>query len=196
MKAHPSTSWPGLYRVCHAWRSDCCHASGPAWARPKANTPAARVDRDFGKVPLSFEPNQGQTDAKVQFLSRGQGYALFLTPGEAVLELQKPGGKKVDVAKALPAPSVLRMTLVGADAKAAVSGEQPLPGTSNYFIGNDSSKWKSAVPTYQRVAYSAVYPGVDLVYYGNQRQLEYDFVVAPAQTPRRLLCSSRSQPRS
>jgi hypothetical protein len=148
-------------------------------AAPKVNTPAAHVDRDFGKVPLSFEPNQGQTDAKVQFLSRGQGYALFLTPGEAVLELQKSGGKKADAAKAIPAPSVLRMTLVGADAKAAVSGEQPLPGTSNYFIGNDSSKWKSAVPTYQRVAYTGVYPGVDLVYYGNQRQLEYDFVVAP-----------------
>jgi hypothetical protein len=152
---------------------------GHAAATPRSNTPAARFDRDFGKVPLSFEPNQGQTDAKVQFLSRGQGYALFLTPGEAVLELQKSGGKKLDAARSLPAPSVLRMTLVGADAKAAVSGEQPLPGTSNYFIGNDSSKWKTAVPTYQRVAYSAVYPGVDLVYYGNQRQLEYDFVVAP-----------------
>jgi hypothetical protein len=148
-------------------------------ANPKVNTPAAHVDRDFGKVPLSFEPNQGQTDAKVQFLSRGQGYALFLTPGEAVLELQKSGGKKVDAAQALPVPSVLRMTLVGADTKATVSGGQPLPGTSNYFVGNDSSKWQTAVPTYQRVAYSGVYPGVDLVYYGNQRQLEYDFVVAP-----------------
>jgi hypothetical protein len=150
-----------------------------AAAAPKSNTPAAYVDRDFGKVPLSFEPNQGQTDAKVQFLSRGQGYALFLTPGEAVLELQKSGAKKADAAKTVPAPSVLRMTLVGADAKAAVSGEQPLPGTANYFIGNDSSKWKTTIPTYQRVAYSGVYPGVDLVYYGNQRQLEYDFVVAP-----------------
>jgi hypothetical protein len=150
-----------------------------AAATSKVNTPAARVDRDFGKVPLSFEANQGQTDAKVQFLSRGQGYALFLTPGEAVLELQKSVGKKADAAKTLSAPSVLRMTLVGGNAKAAVAGERPLPGTSNYFIGNDSSKWKTALPTYQRVAYSAVYPGVDLVYYGNQRQLEYDFVVAP-----------------
>ncbi len=152
-----------------------CQTSVP----PQANMQAARLDRDFGKVPLSFEPNQGQTDPRVQFLSRGQGYALFLTPGEAVLELQKSSGRKADVAKTLPAPSILRMTLAGANAKAAVSGEQPLTGTANYFIGNDSSKWKSAVPTYQRVAYSSVYPGVDLVYYGNQRQLEYDFVVAP-----------------
>jgi hypothetical protein len=147
-------------------------------ARPIA-APATRVDRDFGKLPLSFEPNQGQTGDKVQFLSRGQGYALFLTPGEAVLELQKSNRKTIDAASAFPTPSVLRMTLLGANAKAAVSGEQRLPGTSNYFIGNDSSTWHTSVPTYKRVAYTAVYPGVDLVYYGNQRQLEYDFVVAP-----------------
>ena len=147
-------------------------------ATPESKAPAAHVARDFAKVPLSFEPNQGQTDARVQFLSRGQGYALFLTPGEAVLELQK-SAKKAGVTQAVPTSSVLRMTLVGADVKAAVSGEQPLPGTSNYFVGNDSSKWHTAVPTYQRVTYRAVYPGVDLVYYGNQRELEYDFVVDP-----------------
>lgn len=152
---------------------------GHAAALPKGNTPAARVDRDFGTVPLSFEPNHGQTDPRVQFLSRGQGYALFLTPGEAVLELRNSQRKKADTAKTLPAPSVLRMTLVGADPKATVAGEQQLPGTANYFVGNDSSKWHTAVPTYKRVAYSGVYPGVDLVYYGNQRELEYDFVVAP-----------------
>lgn len=149
-----------------------------AAAPPVANIPATHVNRDFGKVPLSFEPNQGQTDPHVQFLSRGQGYALFLTPGEAVLELQKAAGKKAD-AKGLPTPSTLRMSLVGANAKAAVSGEDLLPGTANYFIGNDSSKWRTSVPTYKRVAYTGVYPGVDLVYYGNQRELEYDFIVAP-----------------
>ena len=149
-----------------------------AAAPPVANIPATHVNRDFGKVPLSFEPNQGQTDPHVQFLSRGLGYALFLTPGEAVLELQKAAGKKTDV-KGLPAPATLRMSLVGANAKAAVSGEELLPGTANYFIGNDSSKWHTSVPTYKRVAYTGVYPGVDLVYYGNQRELEYDFIVAP-----------------
>jgi hypothetical protein len=183
MKAQPlnflARAIAAFAMLCSTTGATLAAPLGHASATPKSNTPSAHVDPDFGKVPLSFEPNQGQTDAKVQFLSRGQGYALFLTPGEAVLELQKSGGKKVDAAQALPTPSVLRMTLVGADAKAAVSGAQPLPGTSNYFIGNDSSKWKTAVPTYQRVAYSAVYPGVDLVYYGNQRQLEYDFVVAP-----------------
>lgn len=158
---------------------------GHAAATPKGGTSAAHVDRDFGKLPLSFEPNQGQTDARVQFLSRGQGYALFLTPGEAVLELQKSQGKKTGAATMLTS-STLRMTLVGANAKAAVAGEQRLPGTTNYFHGTDKSKWQTAVPTYARVAYTGVYPGVDLVYYGNQRELEYDFVVAPGADPARI----------
>ena len=163
--------------------SIACAAATPP---PPAPVGAARLDRDFGKVPLSFEPNRGQVDSQVQFLSRGQGYALYLTPGEAVLQLQKPTAKETSLGKdgrpvPQPAPetSTLRMTLVGADAKAAVSGEQPLPGTANYFVGNDSSKWHAALPTYKRVSYKSVYPGVDLVYYGNQRELEYDFIVAP-----------------
>jgi Bacterial Ig-like domain (group 3)/Beta-propeller repeat len=146
----------------------------------------ARALQTYGKVPLSFEPNRGQVDSQVQFLSRGQGYALYLTPGEAVLQLQKPTAKEISLGKdgrpvPQPAPesSTLRMSLVGADAKAAVAGQQPLPGTVNYFSGSDASKWHTALPTYQRVSYKAVYPGVDLVYYGNQRELEYDFVVAP-----------------
>ena len=159
-----------------AFAAQLCLAATPA-QRP---TPS-QVDRDFGKLPLSFERNQGQTDPRVQFLSRGQGYSLFLTPGEAVLKLQKPVAHTNGSSKSqpLPAPSVLRMTLLGADTTAAVAGEQPLPGVANYFIGNDSSQWHSAVSTYRRVSYKAVYPGIDLVFYGNQRQLEYDFVVAP-----------------
>jgi hypothetical protein len=135
-------------------------------AAQTAGTPA--FDAKFGKVPLNFEPNRGQTDAAVQFLARGPGYSLYLTPGEAVLQLQKAKES-----------STLRMMLVGADRKAPVTGEQPLPGTVNYFVGNESSKWRPALPTFGKVSYTAVYPGVDLVYYGNQRELEYDFVVAP-----------------
>ena len=133
------------------------------------NPATAHLDAKFGKVPLNFEPNRGQVDSAVQFLSRGPGYSLYLTPGEAVLQLQS----------ARESLTTLRMTLVGANAKAPVAGEQPLPGTVTYFVGNDSSKWHRAIPTFGKVNYTAVYPGVDLVYYGNQRQLEYDFVVAP-----------------
>jgi hypothetical protein len=85
--------------------------------------------------------------------------------------------------------SVLRMKLVGANAKATVTGAEELPGKSNYFFGNDPKKWRTNVPTYAKVKYAAVYPGVDLVYYGNQRQLEYDFVVAPGADPTRIKLS-------
>jgi len=76
------------------------------------------------------------------------------------------------------------MRLVGANASAAVTGAEELPGKSNYFIGNDPKKWRTNVPNYAKVKYQDVYPGVDLVYYGNQGgQLEYDFVVAPGADP-------------
>jgi hypothetical protein len=130
---------------------------------------------------MFFEPNRGQTSSQVKFLARGSGYGLFLTAGEAVLELQQtvPAPR---TATAVPQPkpnSVIRMRLEGANPSAQVSGVSPLPGKSNYFIGNDRSKWRSGIPQFARVQYQAVYPGVDLVYYGNQGQLEYDFRVAP-----------------
>jgi hypothetical protein len=79
---------------------------------------------------------------------------------------------------------VVRLRLVGANPKAEVSGADELPGKANYFIGNDPKKWRTNVPTYAKVRYENVYPGIDLVYYGNQGgQLEYDFVVAPGADP-------------
>lgn len=132
----------------------------------------AKLAESYGKVPLSFEPNRGQADGRVQFLSRGPGYGIFLTPSEAVLSFNK---EKAD------GESVLEMKLVGANAAAAAEAEDKLPGTSNYMRGTDQTKWATGVPTYGKVKYAGVYPGVDLVFYGNQRQLEYDFVVAPGK---------------
>ncbi len=141
-----------------------------------------RVAVSYGKVPLSFEANQGQTDARVKFLSHGSGYSLALMEGEVVLNLQAgiPGGR--------PKPSVdtLRMKLVGANRSTAATGAEPLPGVVSYFIGNDPQKWQSGIPTYGKVNYAQVYPGVDLVFYGNQRQLEYDFVVAAGADASRI----------
>ena len=85
-----------------------------------------------------------------------------------------------------PAPAVLRLKLLGANPEAKASGLEELPGKSNYFLGNDPKKWRTNVPNYARVKYENVYPGVDLVYYGNQRQLEYDFVVAPGADPKAI----------
>src|ERR1700733_14958625 len=137
------------------------------------------LEDHYGKLPLSFEENQGQTDAQVRFLSHDQGYALFLTDSEAVLALP---GEKYDAGKR----GVLRMRLAGTVGRAIISGMEQLPGKANYFIGSDPAKWRCKVPTYGKVSYKAVYPGVDLVYYGNQRQLEYDFVVAPRADPSRI----------
>lgn len=164
----------------------------------------ARLVESFGKLPLSFELNTGQADKRVKFISRGGGYGLYLTAGEAVLVLQRGGCTALRGARPGPlTPSaershlqrkenpcsdqsdVVRMQLAGASKVAAAPmGEEPLPGTANYFIGNDPAQWRAHVPTYARVRYSQVYPGVDLVYYGNQRQLEYDFAVAPWIDPK------------
>jgi hypothetical protein len=163
-------------------------------------TARARAVESYGKLPLSFEANAGQTDQQVKFLSRGSGYTLFLTSNEAVLALSKAASGKQKTQKANPAlrtqvptassesrtPAVLRMKLVGANPAAEISGLEQLPGTSNYFVGNDPNKWRTAVPNYAKVRYQDVYPGVDLVYYGNRRQLEYDFVVAPGANPRAI----------
>jgi uncharacterized repeat protein (TIGR01451 family) len=135
-------------------------------------------------LPLFFEPNQGQTDPRVKFLARGRGYGLFLTPDQAVLVLQRSerGGHNLD-------SNVIRMHLDGANSAARVSGAEPLPGKSNYFIGNDPAKWHRGIPQFARVNYESVYPGVDLTYYGNQGQLEYDFRVAPGADTNQITLS-------
>src|SRR5579871_4992061 len=139
----------------------------------------------YGQIPLSFEANQGQTDSQVNFLARGSGYALFLTPSEAVLGLQKPvASSAVQGSTSVPqAEDVLRMQLKGGNLAPPVLGLDKQATTSNYFVGRDPSHWRTNVANYGRVEYRGVYPGIDLVYYGNQRQLEYDFVVQPGADP-------------
>ena len=186
----------------------------------------------YGKLPLSFEVNRGQSAKEVKFLARGQGYVLFLTRDEAVLALRKPGrtpqqrralsalsgrlqntydplqllrpetvfGTFLRVADASPVrgaraarddrprstDAALALRLVGASSGARVSGLDELPGKCNYFLGNDPKKWRRNVPTYARVKYHGVYPGVDLTFYGNQQQLEHDFVVSAGADASRI----------
>jgi hypothetical protein len=170
---------------------------------PAAQAPHERAREAYGRIPLSFESNRGQTDASVDFLARGAGYALFLKPTEAVLLLrnadsgsgnEEAAGRSLTTtsspkteavrSKVGPQPKVLRMRLVGADASAQALGLGELAGKTNYLLGDDPSQWRTDVPTYARVRYAEVYPGVDVVYYGNQRQLEYDFRIAPGGDPR------------
>lgn len=144
----------------------------------------ARVVTVYGKLPLAFEVNRGQTDAEVEFLSRGRGYTLFLTPDEAVLNLAKPVSE--DTRTTPDAPTILRMSVVGARSEASLSGMRELPGKSNYFIGNDPTKWRTNVPTYAEVKRTGVYRGIDLVFYGTQGRLEYDFVIVPGGDPKQI----------
>ena len=163
---------------------------------PKPNAHQAVSPRAVS-LPLFFEPNRGQTDARVKFLARGAGYGLFLTADEAVLELRRAvstphsaGSSQLSALSSQRASSaVIRMKLDGASSSARVSGASPLPGKSNYFIGNDPSKWRHDIPQFARVEYQAVYPGIDLVYYGDEGQLEYDFRVAPAADPSQIVLS-------
>jgi sugar lactone lactonase YvrE len=179
------------------------YALGPA-------TPT--VAATYGGLPLSFEVNQGQADQSVKFLARGQGYGFYLTSNEAVLALSRPmsradrekmqqiahwrmlwpflsGAQRRKLAKmsaSLLGTDTLRMELKGANSRAQVSGSDELPGTANYFLGNDPARWRTRVPTFAKVHYTGVYPGIDLIYYGNQRRLEYDFVIAPNANPRQV----------
>lgn len=146
----------------------------------------------YGSLPLSFEPNRGQTDARVRFLARGPKYTLFLTPDQAVLALRAAGMRGQNLA----ADSALRITLLGTQRNAAVTGMDELPGKSNYFIGNDPQKWHTNVPNYAKVKYEAVYPGVDLIYYGSQGQLEYDLVLAPGSDPGLIAFDVEAAPRA
>jgi hypothetical protein len=149
----------------------------------------SRVLETYGRLPLAFEANQGQTDPQVKFVSRGASYNLFLTATEAVLTLQKVSRQESNAPAATALPpqeeksAVLHMKLLGANAKAEVFGQDELPGKSNYFIGNDPKKWHAGVRQYAKVRYANVYPGVDLVYYGNQREMEYDFVLQSGADP-------------
>ena len=229
-------------------RSASAQPPAPAPVADPATT--ARIEQGYGRLPMHFEPNQGQTDPAVRYLARGAGYSLFLTDAEAVLVLRKgavgPASSRSEAAVGAGAPApapfsfqrssvgmqswplqrpepqrdagasglapitpehgsqsesaepegqgeaaVVRMRLTGAtrNPAPAVAGLEPQPGISNYILGNDPAKWRSGVPHYAKVQFDQVYPGIDLVFYGNPQQLEYDLVVAPGADPGQIRLS-------
>lgn len=137
----------------------------------------------LARLPLSFEANRGQTDSRVKYLARGHNYTLFLTEHEAVLTLRstKPGR-----AGQQPSSSVLRLHLVGSAATVRITGQSLTGGYSNYFLGNNPRQWHTHIPNYARVRYQQVYPGIDLVYYGHQGELENDFILSPGSNPKSI----------
>ena len=156
----------------------------------ETSAPAPHASSGYGNVPLSFEENRGQTDSRVKYLARGKGYTLFLTPTREVLALRRviPSQKDSQTIADPKAPrnysqSLLEFDLAGANEQAQISGADRLPGISNYYIGNDPTKWRTGIPNYGKVIYLNAYPGIDVAYYGNQGQLESDFIVAPGADP-------------
>lgn len=217
----------------------------PAQELENSTSQILQIQNDFYQLPLSFEANQGQADARVRYLAWGTDYTVFLTDDEVVLPFQnrqpgitgsnafRPVGKvgkccSFDVRagrwsgvdqywKSLrqllmpernlffsestvdnsatrpetqpPALHALRMRLVGSNPKARIIGLDKLPGSSNYFIGADPEKWRTDVPNYLKAKFKDIYPGIDLIYYGNHRRLEYDLVIAPGADPAQIKLS-------
>ena len=137
-----------------------------------AGTALAAPTVKWTSLPLAFEPNTGQTSAEVRYLARGSSYTLHLNAGETVL-----AGRN-------RAP--LRTRFPGANVSAPISGEGRQASTTNYFIGDDPAKWRTSVPNFAQVRYAGVYSGIDLVYYGREGTLEYDWIVAPGADPRQI----------
>ncbi|MCL5742524.1 MAG: SBBP repeat-containing protein, partial [Acidobacteria bacterium] len=138
--------------------------------------PAATNYPQYGNLPLSFERNSGQVDSKVCFLARSPSVTVFLTEREAILALGGTDGASAAVAMELP----------GARKPKEIAGVDKLPGTTNYIHGNDPRRWHTGLLTFAKVRYRQIYPGIDLIYYGNQDRLEYDFVVAPGADPKAI----------
>ncbi|HET6891869.1 MAG TPA: hypothetical protein VFH31_12260, partial [Pyrinomonadaceae bacterium] len=125
---------------------------------------------------MSFEVNQGQANRQFDFISRGTDFRLYVNSSGALLAVQHEADNA----------SMLRMTFAKANRSPAGVALEELPGKANYFIGHDPAQWRVGVPTYSKVKYTNIYPGVDVVYYGNKQLLEYDFVVAPGADPHRI----------
>ena len=172
---------------------------GTGGARPASSKDNSRWAETYGKLPMSFEENMGQTAREVRYVSHGGKYDLFLTSQEAVVALHPSGHLDFSPrhrfatiralhearrnARQADRTTVLRLELEGANPQTQIAGTDPLPGKVNYFTGNDPRKWHTDVPTYAKVKYSGVYPGIDLIFYGNPHSLEYDFIVAPGANP-------------
>lgn len=165
------------------------------YRKPEAS---GRLQETYGARPLTFEANQGQTDTRVKFLARGNGYTVFLTPREAILALRIPQANSAAPRQPLSgqkkATTALRIKLAGANPTPLLTALEKQASRSGYFTGNDPGNWHAHVPHYARIKYQDIYAGVDWVFYGNQRELEYDFVVAPGTDPGKITLTYDSWP--
>jgi len=153
-------------------------AAGPIDADARNYATRSGLGEARGPKSLSFESNQGQADSNVKFISRAEGVTVLLTEDGVVMQLGKPGGPGLEL-NPKKSGSFLRMTLTGGNSSAPMEGIDQIAGRSNYLIGNDPKKWRTNLSNYSRVRQPNVYPGIDVIYYGNQDHLEYDFILSP-----------------
>jgi hypothetical protein len=140
----------------------------------------ARAQHSYGKLPLVFEANNGQTNEKAKFISRSAGVSLFLMQDGATMALQS---SKFQVSSSKSKASIVNLKFVGANKSPRIEGLEETPGKTNYLIGNDPKAWRTDIPNYAKVRYEEIYRGVDLIFHGTQQKLEYDFVVQPSSNP-------------
>ena len=177
--------------------------SVPSKARTTENAARAKQDsqwlKAYGKLPLRFEENIGQTSREVRYVAHGGKYELFLTAQEAVMALRPSGHldfsprhrfatlrnlrESRQNARQAKQMTALGLKLEGSNPQPKITGVDQLPGKVNYFIGNDPTQWHTDVQTFAKVKYAEVYPGIDLIFYGKENHLEYDFIVAQGANP-------------
>lgn len=158
-------------------------------APPLSNVRQTHTPKQYS-LPLSFEENRGQADSDVRFVGRETGFSIAFRKNEADVEFAwqttSRGGTLRQIAarrSVLVSASLLRMRLLNANPSSCIEGAELLPGTANYFIGNNPANWRTKIPTYARVRYARVYPGIDLEYYGAQQRLEFDFKLVTGADP-------------
>ncbi len=149
--------------------------------RPARKNPP-EADGLLARLPMTFEPNRSQVDSRVQFLARGSGYSVFLTSGSSATMTFRP-------ANAGSTPDRLVLSFKGANRAAAAVPDEATGGVTNYYRGSDRSRWIEGVPNYRKVRYQEVYPGIDVVYQGDNGRFRYDFIVKPGADPKSIRLS-------
>jgi hypothetical protein len=134
----------------------------------RLNDATKQASAAYGNLPLAFTANAGETDSRVRYSAQAGGLSVFFTRKEAMLALQRP---RKGVALAL--------RFLGSNPNVAIGGERPESGRVNYLIGNDPAKWRTGLRTYERVVYRNLWPGVDVVFAGQNGKLKYEFLVRP-----------------
>ncbi len=164
---------------------------------PFASPASGLVVQSYPEAPLFFTVNKGQTDQDIRFTSRASGCDFFLGSSGATLLLnreteasraKRAAQKSVVFANANDSMigeeheyHTLKLRFLGANENPEMTGEEKLTWNSNYFIGNDPSRWKTDVPNYSKVRCHDLYPGVDMVWYGRQNRLKYDLIIQPGK---------------